>query len=121
MKIFGLDEVGRGALAGPLVASAVALNSKSQVPKLQDSKKLSAKEREKLYKLIPENLDPDLSIRLFRAANAIAGDSSYLDFLNFNRAESAIIDFSLVPKYIKRMKLDFKFLVSEGSPRSSAV
>src|SRR3989344_3003246 len=27
--------------------------------------------------------------------------SSYLDFLNFNRAESAIIDFSLVPKYIK--------------------
>jgi len=52
MKIFGLDEVGRGALAGPLVASAVALNSKSQVPKLQDSKKLSAKEREKLYKLI---------------------------------------------------------------------
>ena len=47
--------------------------------------------------------------------------SSYLDFLNFNRAESAIIDFSLVPKYIKRMKLDFKFLVSEGSPRSSAV
>jgi putative transposase len=34
--------------------------------------------------------------------------SSYLDFLENNRLESVIIDFSLIPKYIKNMELDFK-------------
>ena len=34
--------------------------------------------------------------------------SSYQDFLNKNRPESVIIDFSLIPKYIKDEKLDFK-------------
>ena len=52
MKIFGLDEVGRGALAGPLVASAVALSQKSHISNLKDSKKLNIKQRERLYELI---------------------------------------------------------------------
>ncbi|KKR42997.1 hypothetical protein A2356_00030 [Candidatus Nomurabacteria bacterium RIFOXYB1_FULL_39_16] len=34
--------------------------------------------------------------------------SSYLDFLNKNRLESAIVDFSMIPRYIKETKLDFK-------------
>ncbi len=34
--------------------------------------------------------------------------SSYLDFLGNKRLESSIIDFSLIPEYIKEMKLDFK-------------
>lgn len=34
--------------------------------------------------------------------------SSYQDFLKNNRLESAILDFSIIPKYIKTMKLDFK-------------
>lgn len=34
--------------------------------------------------------------------------SSYQDFLNRNRPESIIVDFSLVPKYIRNMNLDFK-------------
>ena len=50
--------------------------------------------------------------------------SSYQDFLGNNRPESTIIDFFLVPKYIKNMDLDFKVQekislgMSEGSPRS---
>ncbi|MFA6257769.1 MAG: transposase [Candidatus Paceibacterota bacterium] len=36
--------------------------------------------------------------------------SSYLDFLENNRLESAIIDFSLIPEYIKEIELDFKTL-----------
>lgn len=52
MKIFGLDEAGRGALAGPLVATAVALNYKSQILRLKDSKKLSLRQRERFYELI---------------------------------------------------------------------
>ena len=34
--------------------------------------------------------------------------SSYKDFLNKNRSESVIVDFPLIPKYIKNMELDFK-------------
>jgi hypothetical protein len=33
--------------------------------------------------------------------------SSYQDFLGTNRAESVILDFSLIPEYIKEMKMDF--------------
>jgi putative transposase len=36
--------------------------------------------------------------------------SSYQDFIGFNRPEKAIIDFSLIPEYIKNMELDFKTL-----------
>lgn len=50
--IAGADEVGRGSLAGPVVAAAVILNPKKKIKGLNDSKKLSAKQREKLFKLI---------------------------------------------------------------------
>lgn len=43
--IAGIDEVGRGALAGPVVAAAVALDPESLPAGLNDSKKLSAKRR----------------------------------------------------------------------------
>lgn len=44
--IAGLDEAGRGALAGPVVVAAVVLSYKHPLTKLNDSKKLSAKQRE---------------------------------------------------------------------------
>lgn len=44
----GLDEAGRGCLAGPVVAAAVILPSKFRLPGLNDSKKLTAEKREKL-------------------------------------------------------------------------
>lgn len=44
----GLDEVGRGPLAGPLTVAAVALPEEPQIVGLDDSKKLSAKRREEL-------------------------------------------------------------------------
>ncbi|SCS95821.1 ribonuclease HII [Staphylococcus caeli] len=43
--ICGIDEVGRGPLAGPVVASAVILNENHQYKGLNDSKKLSSKQR----------------------------------------------------------------------------
>ncbi|MBU6298279.1 MAG: ribonuclease HII [Alphaproteobacteria bacterium] len=53
--VAGVDEAGRGPLAGPVVASAVIFE-RNRVPKgLDDSKKLSAAVREKLYGLIIEN------------------------------------------------------------------
>jgi len=48
-KIAGIDEAGRGPLAGPVVAAAVMLPEKFDHPVLNDSKKLTAKRREVIY------------------------------------------------------------------------
>ena len=45
----GVDEAGRGPLAGPVVAAAVILDDLNPIQGLADSKKLSAKRREKLF------------------------------------------------------------------------
>lgn len=50
----GCDEAGRGCLAGPVVAAAVILPMGVRLPGLNDSKKLSAKDRERLRPLIEE-------------------------------------------------------------------
>lgn len=47
--IVGIDEAGRGPLAGPVSAAAVILNEKTPIAGLMDSKKLSAKKRDTLY------------------------------------------------------------------------
>lgn len=52
--ICGIDEVGRGPLAGPVVAAAVILPKDCDILYLNDSKKLSAKKRETLYDEIME-------------------------------------------------------------------
>ena len=55
MIICGLDEAGRGPLAGPIVGAAVVLNSQFSINQLEDSKKINSKQREKLYRLILES------------------------------------------------------------------
>lgn len=52
--VVGIDEVGRGALAGPLTVAAVALPDEPQVVGIDDSKKLSPKRREALAAQIRE-------------------------------------------------------------------
>ncbi len=50
--IAGVDEVGRGCLAGPVVAASVRLDPENIPQGLHDSKKLSAKKREQIYEAI---------------------------------------------------------------------
>ncbi|MGH8643731.1 MAG: ribonuclease HII [Gammaproteobacteria bacterium] len=50
----GVDEVGRGPLAGPVLAAAVILNPDRCIPGLADSKQLSARQRERLSEEIKE-------------------------------------------------------------------
>jgi len=52
--IAGLDEAGRGPLAGPVVAAAVVLPQKGKWTGVDDSKKLSAGQREKIFPLLFE-------------------------------------------------------------------
>ncbi|GBD28050.1 Ribonuclease HII [bacterium HR31] len=50
--VAGVDEAGRGPLAGPVVAAAVVLDGRSRIPGLQDSKRLSPRQREEVAEAI---------------------------------------------------------------------
>ena len=53
-KICGIDEAGRGPLAGPVVVAGVIMPKESMIEGVNDSKKVSEKKREKLYDIILE-------------------------------------------------------------------
>jgi ribonuclease HII len=75
--IAGVDEVGRGCLAGPVVAAAVVLDPGRHIPGLADSKLVPAAMRERLCRAI---------IRGARAWSVAAGDPGEIDRLNIHRA-----------------------------------
>lgn len=106
--VCGVDEAGRGPLAGPVCAAAVILPEDTVIEGLDDSKKLSEKKRERLYDEITEKavaycvaygtLEEIESVNILEAT-----------FLAMNRAidglkvkpDFAIIDGNRVPKGIK--------------------
>lgn len=53
--ICGVDEAGRGPLAGPVYACAIIMKEDFIIPEVNDSKKLTEKKREELYDIILEN------------------------------------------------------------------
>ena len=57
LSIAGIDEVGRGPLAGPVVTACVSIPRNKLVPGVDDSKKLSEKRRETLYPLLLDAAD----------------------------------------------------------------
>ena len=63
LYIGGVDEAGRGPLAGPVVASVVVLKKGTKIPYVNDSKKLSEAKREELFEVIKkEALDYGIGI-----------------------------------------------------------
>lgn len=54
-RIAGIDEAGRGPLAGPVVAAAVVLKEGARIPGLRDSKKVPEHERESLFNAIRDS------------------------------------------------------------------
>jgi ribonuclease HII len=104
MRIAGIDEVGRGALFGPVVAAAVILNPKRRIVGLDDSKQLMPERRE----LLSER------IRQHALAWAVAEvDASRIDAWNIYQASrqamtAALQQLSLTPDYllIDAMQLD---------------
>ena len=105
--ICGVDEAGRGPLAGPVCAAAVILPEGIEIAGLNDSKKLSEKKREELYSVIKEKA---LS---FSVAFGTLEEIEELNILNatylaMNRAieglalkpDFALIDGNRVPKDI---------------------
>jgi len=76
-RIAGVDEVGRGCLAGPVMAGAVVLDPGRHIPGLRDSKLLQAAEREQLFPAITGRCDG------WAVAAVEAGE---IDRINIHRA-----------------------------------
>ena len=76
-RVAGCDEVGRGCLAGPVVAGAVVLDPASHISGLADSKLLSAAERERLHDLITSQA---------LAWSVAAVEPAEIDAMNIHRA-----------------------------------
>ena len=78
--IAGTDEVGRGPLAGEVVAAAVILDPATPIPGLNDSKKLSDKQRQQLVILIKE-----------RALSLAIGRSSVMEIDSLNILQASLL------------------------------
>ncbi len=108
IRIAGVDEVGRGPLAGPVVAAAVVLNLNVVPDGLNDSKKLTAKRRAKLEDRIRETADVAIaaaSVEEIDELNILSASH-----LAMERAVAALnpapdyllIDGNMIPKHLKQ-------------------
>jgi ribonuclease HII len=94
--VAGLDEVGRGCGAGPVVTAAVILPRGFNDPLIRDSKKLSEKQRVEAYQLIKDNA---------LAITCHAGSASEIDKVGINKAtfntmHKCIDDLTIKPQYL---------------------
>jgi ribonuclease HII len=94
--VVGLDEVGRGSLAGPVVASAVILPCQLFIPGIKDSKKLTPKKREYIYSNIFDKAD-SIGIGIV--------ESEIIDKINIAQAsflamKRAILNLKEIPNYL---------------------
>jgi len=103
--ICGCDEAGRGALAGPVVASAVILPAYFSHPKLNDSKKISKKNREYLSKFIKKE-------SLFWAIGI--ADQQKIDEINILQASIEAMHIA-IKKIIIQMKKKPILLLIDGN------
>jgi ribonuclease HII len=77
VHVAGVDEVGRGCLAGPVVTAAVVLDPTQRIAGLADSKQVPAADRERLYEHI---------LRRARACAVSAADPDEIDAINIHQA-----------------------------------
>ncbi len=97
LSVCGIDEAGRGPLAGNVVAAAVILPDGLEIEGLNDSKKLSEKKREALYRVITEKA-------IYAIASATPAEIDEMNILNatmlaMRRAVEALptkADFALI-------------------------
>ena len=75
--VAGVDEVGRGCLAGPVVAAAVVLDPDRYIPRISDSKTVTALERVRLYEQIT---------RIAVAWSVAGADPPEIDSINIHQA-----------------------------------
>ena len=101
--IFGLDEAGRGPLAGPVVAGAVVWKKGIKISGLNDSKKLSPEKRERLFKIITSKLEYGVGI----VSHEII-DKKGIKYATFMAFKNAIKDIN------KKYKINPECLLIDG-------
>lgn len=123
-RIAGVDEAGRGPLAGPVVAAAVIFPQKIAIKGLNDSKKLSAKNREKLFREITKKA-------IAYAVSIIS--HKLIDRINIGRAgllamKGAVEKLSYVPDFLlidgKNFRVDLPIeqqSITHGDARCASV
>jgi ribonuclease HII len=106
-RVAGVDEVGRGPLAGPVTAAAVVLDPERIPDGLNDSKKLSKKARERLYEEIMQVADVSIAhasvaeieeLNILRASHLAMVRA--LDGLK-QPADFALVDGNMLPRDLK--------------------
>lgn len=121
--LVGVDEAGRGPLAGPVVSAAVIVKDESKLDKVKDSKKLTEKKREELYETILKNCYVGLGLvdaeEIDKKNILIATmESMKLAIQNLNREFSLI----LVDGNMKIPNLDKKQIpIVKGDNKSLAI
>jgi ribonuclease HII len=96
VHVAGVDEVGRGCLAGPVVAGAVVLDPDRHIPGMCDSKLVPAAERERLF---------DRILKYALAWAVAAADPSEIDRINIHQAslramQRAVLALSPLPDIV---------------------
>lgn len=94
--IAGIDEAGRGPLAGPVVAACVIMPMDVEIDGIYDSKKLSPKRREAMYDII---YDTALSIGVGRIDHDIIDEINILN-ATYNAMEMAVKACDIEPDYL---------------------
>lgn len=94
--ICGIDEVGRGPLAGPVVAAAVVLPKECDILYLNDSKQLSPKRREQLY---DEIMDKAVAVGVGMADQDVIDDINILN-ADYEAMKQAISKLSVTPQLL---------------------
>ncbi|ADQ46560.1 Ribonuclease H [Caldicellulosiruptor kronotskyensis 2002] len=98
--ICGVDEAGRGPLAGPVFAAAVVMDRKRIIEGVRDSKKLTPKKREKLFEeIIKESI----------AYSVAMVDSKVIDEININNAT-----FLAMKNAIENLKIEPDIVLVDG-------
>ena len=120
--IAGVDEVGRGPLIGPVVACACILPVNFYHKDIKDSKKLSEKKREEMYKIIKENA---ISIGLGIASEKVIDEVNIYEATKIAMKE-AIKNLNITPEHvlIDAMKLELNIpstSIIKGDDKSESI
>ena len=96
VSVCGIDEAGRGPLAGPVCAAAVILPPHLEIPGLNDSKKLSEKKREQLFDEITEKAE------FYAIRTATVAEIEEINILNgaMLAMKRAVEDLDCQPDYV---------------------
>lgn len=113
--IAGVDEAGRGPLAGPVVACACILPDKALIEHVNDSKKLTKEKREVLFNKLTTNKDVFYGIGIV--------DQKRIDEINIFQAslEAMVIAINNLPKKADFLLFDGKFSPTVSIPNQSIV